>query len=81
MIRAEISEIEIKKILEKIYETKSSFFEKIKLIRFELGGTRPWVEGLKFTSSYENTNISNCWTSIGKKGLEPTKRYSMFKDK
>jgi len=33
MIIAEISEIEIKKILEKIYETKSSFFEKIKLIR------------------------------------------------
>lgn len=33
MIREEIGEIKTKKILEKIYQTKSSLFEKIKLIR------------------------------------------------
>ena len=33
------------------------------------------VEGCKLTSSYENTKITtNCWTTIEKKILEPTKK-------
>ena len=39
-IRAEINEIEIKKTIAKINETKSWFFEKIKLIKFQLDQSR-----------------------------------------